>query len=133
MAASFLGLIGVLPAIVVLVAQWVGVMAMRDERSGAWWAMMIGTAMSTLGALGTGVSMVAMFAGARTSGISGASSGMLVFAAVAGLFTLGGLVFASGFALHGLRRKAGREREQQLEAMAAAMSEELQVARGQGR
>lgn len=133
MAASFVGLIGVLPAIVVLVAQWLGVMAMRDERNGAWWAMMIGTAMSTLGALGTGISMVALFAGASKSGISGMPTTMLVFAAVAGLYTLGGLVFASGFAMHGLRRKAARERELQLEAMTAAMSEELQVAREQGR
>jgi hypothetical protein len=58
---------------------------------------------------------------------------MIVFAAVAGLHTLGGLVFVAGFAMHGLRRKASREREQQLEAVTAAMSEELRVAREQGR
>jgi len=133
MASSFLGLIGVLPAIVALVGQWIGVMAMRDERNGAWWTMMIGTAMSTLGALGTVASMVLMFAGMGSSGASGMSSTMIVFAAVAGMHTLGGLVFASGFAMHGLRRKAARERELQLEAMTAAMSEELQVAREQGR
>ncbi len=129
MASSFIGLLGVLPALVALIAQWVGVMAMRDERNGAWWTMMIGTAMSTIGGLGTIASMVLMFTNMRTSGLSGMNSSMLVFAAVAGMHTLGGLVFAAGFAMHGLRRKAAREREQQLETITAAMGEELRVAR----
>jgi chromate transport protein ChrA len=133
MNSSFFGLIGVLPAIVALVAQWVGVMAMRDERNGAWWTMMVGTAMSTLGALGTIASMVMMFTNMRSSGFSGVNPTMLVFAAVAGMHTLGGLVFAAGFAMHGLRRKAAREREQQLETIAAAMGEELRTSRGDGR
>jgi hypothetical protein len=133
MASSFFGLIGVLPALVALIAQWVGVMAMRDERNGAWWTMMIGTAMSTLGALGTIISMVMMFTnmGARHS--YGFSGSMPIFASVAGMHTLGGLVFASGFAMHGLRRKAAREREQQLEAITAAMGEELRTTRELGR
>jgi len=130
MANSFLGLLGVLPAIVALAAQWIGVMAMRDERNGAWWTMMVGTAMSTLGALGAGAAMVLMFSNmSSSSGISGMQSSMIMFAAVAGLQTLGGLVFASGFAMHGLRRKAAREREQQLETITTAMGEELRVAR----
>ena len=104
-------------------------MAMRDERNGAWWTMMIGTAMSTIGALGTIASMVLLFTNMRASGMSGMNSSMMVFAAVAGMHTLGGLVFAAGFAMHGLRRKAAREREQQLEAIATAMGEELRVAR----
>lgn len=129
MTSSFVGLFGVIPAFVALIAQWVGVMAMRDERNGAWWTMMVGTAMSTLGGLGTVVSMVMMFADMSSSGVAGINRSMVVFAVVAGLHTLGGLVFASGFAMHGLRRKAAREREQQLEVMTAAMSEELRVAR----
>lgn len=129
MTSSFVGLFGVIPAFVALIAQWVGVMAMRDERNGAWWTMMVGTAMSTLGGLGTVVSMVMMFADMGSSGGAGINRSMVVFAVVAGLHTLGGLVFASGFAMHGLRRKAAREREQQLEVMTAAMSEELRVAR----
>lgn len=114
---------------VALIAQWIGVMAMRDERNGAWWTMMIGTAMSTLGALGTVASMVLMFSNLSSSGASGLSSPITILIAVAGMHTLGGLVFASGFAMHGLRRKAAREREQQLETIAAAMGEELRVAR----
>lgn len=129
MTSSFLAL----PAIVALIAQWVGVLAMRDERNGAWWTMLIGTAMSTLGALGTVATMVLMFSNLTGSGVSGMSSSITIFLAVAGMHTLGGLVFASGFAMHGLRRKAAREREQQLETIAAAMGEELRVARGDGR
>ncbi|OYV06720.1 MAG: hypothetical protein CFE26_04755 [Verrucomicrobiales bacterium VVV1] len=55
------------------------------------------------------------------------TSGMLVLVSMLGLFTLGSLLFASGFAMHGLRRKAAREREQQLETIAAAMGEELRT------
>jgi flagellar motor component MotA len=129
MNSSFFGLLQVLPAMVALIAQWIGVMAMRDERNGAWWTMMIGTAMSTLGALGTVASMVLMFSNLSSSGASGLSSPITILLAVAGMHTLGGLVFASGFAMHGLRRKSAREREQQLETIAAAMGEELRVAR----
>ena len=44
-----------------------------------------------------------------------------------GTFGAGGgaLLFAAGFAMHGLSRRAAREREEQLEAMTAAMAEEL--------
>ena len=108
MASSFFGLLQVLPAIAALIAQWVGVMAMRDERNGAWWTMMVGTAMSTLGGFDTIGSMVLM-------SINGGFEfrwSMMLFVATTGLFTLGGLTFASGFAMHGLRRKAVREREQ---------------------
>jgi hypothetical protein len=124
MSSSFFGLLQVLPAFVTLTAQWVGVIAMRDERTGAWWTMMVGTAMTTLGALFSIVSMAVMFAG---------SSSIVMLTSVVGFHTLGALVFASGFAMHGLRRKASREREQQLEAVTAAMSEELRVARERGR
>ncbi len=134
MASPFFGLLAVLPAIVTLVAQWIGMISMRNERNGAWWTMMIGTAMSTLGYLATIVSVALAFTGVSTSrGYGFYSSANVVIIAVAGLITLGGLVFASGFAMHGLRRKAAREREQQLEAVTAAMSEELRVARERGR
>ena len=128
MASPFFGLLQVLPALVVLIAQWVGVMAMRDERTGAWWTMMVGTALSTLGGIGTILTMVLMVSNFSSRGPSGFSATL----AVAGVYLLGGLVFASGFAMHGLRRKAARDREQQLEAVTAAMSEELRVLRERG-
>lgn len=115
-----------LPAIVVLAAQWVGVMAMRNERNGVWWTMMVGTAMATLGAMGTAIWMILGFS-------SMSSSGMILFFAISGIYILGGLIFAYGFAMHGLRRKAARERELQLEAITAAMAEELRISRERGR
>lgn len=124
MSTSFFGLLQILPALVTLGAQWVGVIAMRDARHGAWWVMMIGTAMSTLGGMLSIASMLMMFR---------SSSSIVMISSVVGFHTLGGLVFASGFAIHGLRRKAAREREQQLEAITSAMSEELRVARERGR
>ena len=132
MASPFFGLLQVLPALVVLIAQWVGVMAMRDERTGAWWTMMVGTAMSTLGGIGTILTMVLMVSNFSSRGPSGFSASITATLAVAGVYLLGGLVFASGFAMHGLRRKAARDREQQLEAVTAAMSEELRVLRERG-
>jgi hypothetical protein len=118
--SSLSAVISYLPAIVVLAAQWVGVMAMRNERNGAWWTMMVGTAMTTLGALGTAICMVLVY-----SNLS--SSRMILFFAISGIYILGGLIFAYGFAMHGLRRKAARERELQFESITAAMAEELRI------
>jgi hypothetical protein len=127
MMSVFTGLIGLVP----LVAQWLGLVAMRDQRTGAWWTMITGATIQTLGTLGVVVVTILMFttlgSGRNSSETFMNYSFMMVFA---GLVALGGsLLFAVGFAIHGLSRRAAREREQQLEAMTAAMAEELRVLR----
>jgi hypothetical protein len=122
------GLVGLVP----LIAQWIGLMAMRDQRTGAWWTMITGTTIQTLGTLGVAVAMTLMFTVLGASG--GNSPDTLIRYSSVMMFTGlaaggGSLLFAVGFAIHGLSRRAGREREQQLEAMTATMAEELRVLR----
>jgi len=129
MMSSYFGIFSVIPGIILVAAQWVGVMAMRGERTGAWRTMMIGTVIGTarpLLSLGAAVMMFADKWGSLSWGglrYLGMSSGFWLFGVI------GNLIFAAGFALHGLKRRAAREREQQLEAMTAAMAEELRVLR----
>jgi hypothetical protein len=122
-AGVFMGLLGVIP----LVAQWIGLMAMRDQKNGAWWTMMVGTALQSLGTIGTIVFLVQMMTGWRSPS-AGSAPGFAetaVIMIVAGIAAAGGaLAFAAGFAMHGLQRRAARDREEQLEAMAVAMAEE---------
>ena len=132
MRAELLGTIYGLIGVLLLVFQWSGVIAMRRQRNGAWWAMMVGTMIQTIALIGP---IVAFGLHAAELTDSDASSGRafsrqipLVLASV-GASLAGGITFASGFAIHGLTRRAAREREQQLEAMTAAMAEELRVLR----
>lgn len=125
--SAITGLIGLVP----LVAQWIGLMAMRQQRTGAWWAMITGTTIQTLGTLGAAATMILMFtvlgSGRNPPETMMSYSYVMVFA---GLVAVGGsLLFTVGFAIHGLRRKVANEREQQLEAITAAMAEELRVLR----
>ena len=119
-----------------LAAQWVGLMAMGKQRTVAWWTMTIGAVLQTMGILGSVIFIILMFTH-LSFGTSGwkmrdddfeANAKMTM---VAGLVAAGGaLGFAAGFALHGFRRRVAREREHQLETMAATMAEELRVMRG---
>lgn len=130
MMSAFPGILTGLVGLVPLVAQWIGLMAMRYQRTGAWWTMITGTAIQTLGTLGAVATMILMFtplgASARGSSFMRYSYVMMFTGLAAGG---GSLLFAAGFAIHGLTRRAARERELQLEAMTAAMAEELRVLR----
>jgi hypothetical protein len=132
MMSAFPGILTGLVGLVPLVAQWIGLMAMRGQRTGAWWTMITGTTIQTLGTLGIAAAMILMFTVLGNSGGSSPDS-LVSYGSVMMLTGLaaggGSLVFAAGFAIHGLSRRAAREREQQLEAMTAAMAEELRVLR----
>jgi hypothetical protein len=112
-----------------LIAQWIGLLAMRRRsKKSAWWTMMTGTMMSTLGLL-LGIGM--MVAAWMMSGASGAGSWILslVFA-ISSLHGLGTLVFTVGFAIHGAGLKREADRMAELEMIIAAQNEQL--ARHQG-
>ncbi len=113
-------MLGTLVTLPVLVAQWVGILGLRHVgRSGAWWSMAAGVVLSTLG-------FVTYFAGAfffsRGSGIG---SEYLVLIAMSAIPALGSLLFAIGFAMHGLKASRSASRMQELEQLTAAMSEEI--------
>ena len=112
----------------ILVAQWVGILGLgKGNRNGAWWCMLAGVSCTTLGSIGSLLFVVTMFAGGSfTSGSSGAISFGTFAAVIAGsLSSLGSLLFAIGFALHGLQAARTNQRISELEAIAAARGEEL--------
>lgn len=115
-------IIGVfLPALIVQIAQWIGVLALRDQRSRVWWLMMIGVVLATVGT----ALLISYFFISGVVLMTGIS-----FRAMSGLIsTLGHVLFVVGFALHGLANRGAIERSQQLEAVAAAMGAELEAYR----
>ncbi len=115
---------GFLLMLPVLIAQWIGVIALgRSGRHPAWWCMMLGTALTTIGAVLSILAMVIMFTGSSQFG--GMNSLGVSFLIVSGISGLGSLVFAVGFAMHGLRSKRVEHRVEELESLIAAQGEQL--------
>ena len=116
-------MLGFFVTVPVLVAQWIGIVGLdRAGRSGAWRSMAAGVILSTLG-------FVTSFAGAF---LSGNGSEYLVLIVIAAIPSLGSLLFAIGFAMHGLKAARSASRMQELEQLTAAMSEEINQLRGAG-
>lgn len=122
MSYGFMGF-GFFLSLPILICQWVGVLALgKAARNGAWWWMMAGITCTTVGTIisitAMGLAMAGMPLGTRIY----LGGGMMTIGGLAGL---GSLLFTIGFALHGLRAAKSQERIAQLEAIAAAQSEEL--------
>lgn len=116
---------GFLFALPVLIAQWIGVIALaKSGRSGAWWCMAVGTSLTTVGSV---LSLV--FLALMMRGISGSGGGIQQLAiyggVVGGVSGLGSLVFVIGFAMHGVRSKKIEGRVEELESLITAQGEQL--------
>ena len=120
--ASLVYLVGV-PA---LIAQVVGLAGLaKVGKGGAWWTMAAGVVLTGLGILMNVVGMIRMTSGMGSSGY-GFGNGLAFFLmAGAGSATLGSLLFAIGFAVHGLGMRRVVERAGELEAVVAAQQERL--------
>ena len=114
-----------------LIAQWIGLLAMRKRSKGsAWWTMMAGTLMSTLGQL-LGIGMIAaVWVMSQNSGAGGDEWIPVMMLLLGVLQSLGALVFTIGFAIHGVGLKREADRVTELEMIIAAQNEQL--ARHQG-
>ena len=118
--------LGFLVTLPVLVAQWIGILGLRHGgKGGAWWSMAAGVALSTLGAV-TSIASMFLLSGGWGSGE------MLALIAFSAIPALGSLLFAIGFAMHGLRATRAASRLQELEQLTAAMSEEINQLRQSG-
>lgn len=114
-------------ALPLMVAQWIGIFGLRHGgRSGAWWSMAAGTTPTTLG-MATWVAHVLLLHGPLAIQPS-----TLLLIAFNAMPALGSLLFALGFAVHGMRAARPAERLRDLEQLAAAMSEEIQHLRRGG-
>ena len=120
-------MLGVIVSLAILVAQWVGILGLRHVgRSGAWWSMAVGVAFSTLGLI-TSFALPFLF----SRGIGGGSQNF-AFIASSAIPAFGSLLFAIGFAMHGLKASRSASRMQELEQLTAAMSEEINQLREAG-
>ena len=115
---------GTLFALLISIAQWVGVIGLsKSGRNGAWWCMAIGTGLTTIGSLLSALATVLLFRDlGRLGGVEGYGAVMSI---VAGGSGLGTLLFVIGFAMHGLRTKSVLQRVGELEGVIAAQGEQL--------
>jgi hypothetical protein len=126
MAIYGLFLLGLLVSLPALVAHWIGILGLRHGgRNGPWWSMATGVVLTTLGM------MTSLGSNFFIHGSPGAwTSLVLYFQSAATAF--GSLLFAIGFAVHGLRAARAASRLRELEQLAAAMSEEIHQLRQGG-
>ncbi|MFC7337273.1 hypothetical protein ACFQY0_08810 [Haloferula chungangensis] len=124
MSSMFDAGFGFLFALPVLIAQWVGVVALaKGGRNPAWWCMAAGTALTTIGSVLSLLIMVMMIT--NLSEVGGMTSIISIYQIVAGFSGLGSLVFVIGFAMHGIRSKKILDRVEELESLIAAQGEQL--------
>ena len=120
MSGAAIGLI--LMNLPVLIGQWVGLIAMRGcGRNPGWWCLMAGTVISTLGFLSGLFGLLLAFTPLGGSG----NLNMVLYFGLSGLGILGSMVFAAGFAVHGIGRRRERDRVAELEMVIAAQNEQL--------
>jgi len=124
MSSTFGAGFGFLFALPVLIAQWIGVIGLaKGGRTPAWWCMMVGTVLSTLGSILSLIIMGLLVGNALRSG--GMESMLYFFMAIGGVSGLGSLLFAVGFAIHGLTARKLRARVEELESVLTAQGEQL--------
>jgi hypothetical protein len=120
-------LIGLFP---VIIAEWIGVIALRRGPRGlAWGMMMVGVVVHTF-SLFQPLLMAWAASHATRSGSAG-SMGWIYLPLI--ISVTGNLLFAIGFALHGLKVASASQRQGELEQLAAAMSEEIDRLKGSSR
>ena len=122
-----------------LAGIWVGVIALwRGQRGADWCLMAIGAALLTIGPIAYSVTMwgafeeLGRFSSSPTPGMP--SLGPWVFLGIAAAIVIptGFFLFSVGFAIHGLKVARVRERNGELEAVSAAMTEEIDRLRQTG-
>jgi hypothetical protein len=128
MMSAFYGILAGLIGVVPWLMQGIALVMLRRQRSGAWWVMVAGTTLQILARIGMSVVMVLFSPASRAPG--GSFTALARYNLMTGWVGMGGgAMFAAGFVWFCLKRRAAGEREQQLEAMTAAMAEELRVLR----
>jgi len=112
--------------LLVLGAQWTGVVALaKDGRTAAWWAMLAGTVLATVSTIGITYGYIQYYA----LGINpwGSLSVVGLASMMGSARSLGSLCFAIGFALHGLKGSRLANRVSELEQITAAQAQEINI------
>jgi hypothetical protein len=134
-ATTWIGVVVLVLFLVLMSGFWAGIAGMWKARRGpAWWLMAIGIAFGTIGPALYSAGSWMLFQSFSSSLSSGGASPppSFGFAALPGLLMAGGLLipvglilFSIGFAIHGFAAARTANRAEELEQLAAAMSEEI--------
>lgn len=133
---TWIGIIGLIFFLGLMSGFWAGIAGLwKARRSAAWWMMAIGIAFLTIGPLLYGLGLWTMMSSFR-AGATGSSTfptGSTITLMASGLLIpVGLLLFSIGFALHGFAAARAVNRAEELDQLAAAMSEEINRLRGGG-
>lgn len=115
----------------VLIAMWIGLAGLaKGGREAAWWTMTSGVAFVTLGVLTVVVSGFLVAMAFRRMGSSSSVFATPKWVEILpglgiGSLGLGMLLFAIGFAIHGMKGRRLRQRIDELETVIAAQNEQL--------
>jgi hypothetical protein len=131
----WISLISLIVFLALMSGFWIGLVGLwRTRRGASWWLMAVGIAFNTIGpvAYAAGMWMIVESMGARMSSGAplassfGPSTWISLTMGIGGiLMPVGVILFAIGFAIHGLRAARTQERAGELEQLAAAMSAEI--------
>ncbi|MCW1923430.1 hypothetical protein OKA05_12770 [Luteolibacter arcticus] len=139
-ASSLFGILSLVLFLGLMSGFWAGIVGLHraGRRGAAWWLMMIGIGLCTVGpilyAVGTWIFFDAMRTSMAGSGtLSGGGSAAPTVMVVGGAMIPCGLILLSvGFALHGFAAARMANRAGELEQLTAAMSEEIDRLRAGG-
>ncbi len=103
--------------VLVLVFKWIGIVAVaKSGRTGSWWCMLSGVALTTWATVSSVVEQYAL--GGPMLAVEGTP--LAIFISQLGL-----LLFAAGFAMFGFRVARMARRAAELEGLCAGMAEEM--------
>ncbi len=121
---QFMNLYGIV-FIPILIAQWIGVIVLgKSERKAAWWMMLAGVSMITLGSISSTLFYVfsyLMSPGAYASSMKW----MLIYSVTTMLSAFGSLFFMAGFVMYAFKARRVHERVAELEMIITAQNEQL--------
>lgn len=133
-APMFGSLIGLVLLLGIVTGFWIGLAGLwRAQRGAVWWLMAIGMLLSTIGpivfAVGNFLMMQALMSFSGTSSLPTGpkipTSATLLTGIGIIAIPVGLILFAIGFALHGMKAARAQERMGELQQLTQAMDEEI--------
>jgi len=131
-ASAWVGIVSLILFLGLMSGFWAGIVGLwKTKRGAAWWLMAIGITLGTIGpilySVGSWIVIQSISSSISSTGVvssrPSAFSGILMAGVV--LVPVGLILFSIGFALHGFAAARMANRAEELEQLAAAMSEEI--------
>jgi hypothetical protein len=132
-ASTWIGIVLLVLFLALMSGFWAGIVGLWKARRGpAWWLMAVGITLGTIGPVLYSAGSWMLLRSFSSAAASGSPPTSFGFAALPGVLMAGGLLipvglilFSIGFAIHGFATARTANRADELEQLAAAMSEEI--------